>query len=268
MTVTQILKPILPPFLWSIGKDLKRRLLRSVDHYAHAPQGWHTPLPSGAGNEVYWSAFVERERVLCHALIARVRAGHSILTPEDEVVKYLTFGYVLALAARHKDRLTVIDYGGHLGECYWIATALLPGIELEYHCKELPAIAAAGRELTPGVIWHTDDACLNASYDVVMFSASLPYLRDWKRILSQAAQSTRGYLLLSDNPSVRNVPSYVITQRSGGVVNLQILLNRSEIIDTVERTGLRLVRELTIGTHPPVANAPEQPVSLGWLFRR
>jgi putative methyltransferase (TIGR04325 family) len=268
MTFTRILKPILPPFLWSIGKDLKRRLLRSVDHYAYAPQGWNTKLPAGDNNEAYWSAFLERERVLCQALIARVRAGHSILTPDDEVVKYVIFGYVLALAARHKDRLTVIDYGGHLGECYWIATAFLPGVELDYHCKELPAIAAAGRELTPKAIWHTDDACLSASYDVVMFSASLPYLPDWKKILYQAAQSTRGYLLLSDIPSVRNVPSYVITQRSGAVQHLQCLLNRSEIVDTVERAGLRLVQEFTIGTHPPVANAPEQPLSLGWLFRR
>lgn len=268
MAFTRLFKPMVPPVLWSIGKDVKRRLLRSVDHYAYAPQGWQTPLPAGAGNEAHWTAVLDRERGLCRALIARVRAGLPILTPDDEVVKYVTFGYVLALAARDKDKLTVIDYGGNLGEYYWIGTALLTGVELEYHCKELPAIAAAGRELTPEVIWHTDDACLDASYDVVMFSASLPYLPDWKTILHQAAQGTRDYLLLSDIPSVRHVPTYVITQRSGGVTHLQWLLNRSEIVDTVQRAGLRLVNEFTLSCHPPVANAPEQPLSLGYLFAR
>ena len=69
-------------------------------------------------------------------------------------------------------------------------------------------------------------------------------------------------------PRCVHVPPFVITQRSGGVTNLQYLLNRSEIIDTVQRAGLRLEREFAMGPHPPVANAPEQPTSVGWLFQR
>ena len=267
MAFTRIVKPIVPPFLWSIGKDVKRRLSRSVDHYAYAPHGWETPLPPGEGNETYWSTFVAQERVLCQELIERVRAGHPVLTSDDEIMNYVTFGYVLALAARHRDRLSVIDYGGNLGDYYWVGKALLTGVELEYHCKELPAIAAAGRVLTPEATWHTDDSCFAASYDLVMFSGSLPYLPDWKDTLQSATHSTRHYLFLSA-PSVTGVPTFVITQRSGGVTNLQYLFNRSEIIDTVQRAGLCLVREFAMGGHPPVANAPEQPRSIGWLFAR
>lgn len=268
MTFKGIIKPIVPPFLWSIGQDVKRRLLRSVDHYAYAPQGWNTPLPPGGSSEAFWRAVLERERPLYQALIARVRAGQSALTAVDEVMKHVAFGYVIALAARDTDKLSVLDYGGSLGEYFWIGTALLPDVTLEYHCKELPAIAAAGRELNPGVTWHTDDTCLDASYDVVMFSASLPYLPDWQTILQRAARGTRGYMLLVDIPSVQRVPTYVITQRCGGVTHLQWLLNRSEIVDTVQRAGLRLVQEFIVSAHPPVANAPEQPMSMGWVFRR
>ena len=269
MSSARILKSIVPPLLWDIGKDVKRRLLSSVDHYAYAPNGWATQLPAGAGSQEYWSTFIARERVACQALIARVRAGEPAWTPDGgDDLKHVTFGYVLALAAREKPKVTVLDYGGNLGDYYWVGRALVPGVELEYHCKELPPIAAAGSQITPEVVWHTDDACLAEPHDLVMFSSSLQYLPEWQDILRRAARGTPGYLFLSDVPTVRHVPAYVATERSGGATNLHHQLNRSEVIDTVERAGLRLIREFAMGPHPPVANAPEQPTCAGWLFQR
>lgn len=268
MALPHIFKPILPPLLWNIGKNIKRRLVRSVDHYAYAPAGWHTALPEGHGNEAYWSAFIARERRMCESVIACVRANHAVLPPDDESVKYIAFGYVLALAARHRDALTILDYGGNLGEYSWIAKALVPGVAVEYHCKELPAIVAAGRSLSPAVIWHSDDRCLASSYDVVMFSGSLQYVPQWQDVLDRAANAAGTYLFLSDIPSVRDVPAYVMTQRSGGMTNLQYVLNRSDIVTAAERAGLRLLREWTMSAHPPVAGAPEQPMAVGWLFSR
>lgn len=242
--------------------------MRSADRLAYAPDGWETPLPAGGGNEPFWSRFLERERAWCEALIARVRAEHPVLGSDDTALPYLAFGYVLALTAQHKDKITVLDYGGNLGEFYWVSKALVAGVEREFHCKEVPAIAAAGRLLSPDVIWHTDDECLDGPYDLVVFSGSLPYLRDWQGVLRQAVKGTRQYLYLADTPSVRGVPTYVITQRSGGVTNLGYVFNRSEIADTVQGAGLRLIREFTIGVHAPVANAPEQPNYGAWLFGR
>ena len=118
------------------------------------------------------------------------------------------------------------------------------------------------------MIWHTDDRCLEGSYDLVLFSASLPYLRDWPAVLQQAERATRHYLFVADTPSVRTAPTYVITQRSGGVSTIGYVFNRSEIIDTAQRTGLRLIRDFTMGPHAPVANAPEQPLYAGLLFAR
>ena len=101
-----------------------------------------------------------------------------------------------------------------------------------------------------------------------MFQSSLQYVREWQDLLRRAAQAARRYLWLSDVPTVRQVSTYVVTERSAGATNLHYQLNRSEIIDTVERVGLRLVREFEMGPHPPVANAPEQPTCVGWLFER
>jgi putative methyltransferase (TIGR04325 family) len=267
MPLTRLIKPLVPPLLWSIGRDVKRRLVRSVDHYAYAPLGWNTPLPAGNGNDAYWSTFVGREQAGCQELIARVRGGAPLLTTDDEMLNYVMLGYVLALASRHRDALRVIDYGGNLGEYYWVGKALVPGIAFEFHCRELPPVAAAGRALSPEVIWHVDDACLSSSYDVVVFSGSLPYLPDWRDVIQQAARATRHYLFAS-TPAVKDAPSFVITQRTGGVTTLQQLLNRSELIDAVQRAGLRLLREFPMGPHPRVTGAPEQPTSMGFLFAR
>ena len=136
MTAKRILESVVPPLLWNIGKDFKRRLVRSVDHYAYAPRGWATPLPGGANSQEYWTTFITRERSACEALIARVRAGEPAWTPDGgDNLKHVIFGYVLALAGRDKPKVTVLDYGGNLGDYYWVGRALVPGVELDYHCK-------------------------------------------------------------------------------------------------------------------------------------
>jgi putative methyltransferase (TIGR04325 family) len=263
----RVLKSILPPLLWEIGKDLKRRLFLSVDHFAFAPEGWSTRLPAGATGEDYWNRFISRERSICEALIARVQAGDAVAVLTGDI-KEILFGYVLALVARNRQQVSVLDYGGNLGDYYWLATALVPDVELDYHCKELRLVAETGRQITPAVTWHTDDHCFDQSYDLVMFSSSLHCLQDWQEILRRASRSTRCYLLLSDVPTVRRVPGFVVTQRSGSMTHLQHQMNRSEVVDFVERAGLRLVREFEMGPHPRVANTPEQSTCIGWLFQR
>jgi putative methyltransferase (TIGR04325 family) len=269
MSATRILKSVVPPLLWSIGSRFKRSVVRSTTRFEYAPRGWATPLPGNSSRDDFWNAFIAQEQAFCQALIARVHAGEPLLYPDgDANSKYAVFGYVLALAARPQQRLSVLDYGGNLGHYYWLGRALVPDAQLDYHCKELPLVAEAGRRVSPDVTWHTDDACLAAAHDLVMFSSSLQCLPDWQEILYRAGQSARAYLLVSDVPTVRNVPAYLATHRTGGHTGFQAVINRSDIITTAEQAGLRLVREFPMGAHPPIVNAPEQPTCAGWLFRR
>ncbi len=263
----RFLESIAPPLLWNLGKQVKRRLLRSVDHFAYAPAGWATPLPAGATSDDFWSALAARERTACEAIIARARSREP-RWPLNGDVKDVLFAYALALTARQGGPITLLDYGGNLGDSYWLAEALVPEANLTYHCKELPAVAAAGRRMTPGATWHTDDGCLAQPHDLVVFSSCLQCLPEWQDILGRAARSARSYLLLTDVPTVRDVPSYVVTQRYAGMTNLQYHLNHAEVVTTVERAGWRLLREVNMGMHPPVEHAPEQPARLGFLFER
>jgi len=268
MSSKQLLKSIVPPLLWKLGSSIRRRVDSSTTLLEYAPQGWLTPLPGSASSEEFWAAFLDSEESHCAALIARFRADEPLLYPDsDENGKYAVFGYVLALAAREQRKVTVLDYGGNLGDYYWMGRALIPGVELDYHCKELPSVAEVGRRITPDVTWHTDDDCLDSQHDLVMFSSSIQCLRNWQDILARVGRSTR-YLLLSDVPTVRHVPAYVVTHRESGQINLQMPMNRAEVIATAERAGMRLLREFPMGAHPPIVNAPEQPTCIGWLFQR
>ena len=56
----------------------------------------------------------------------------------------MTFGYVAALAARNGSSLSILDYGGNLGYFQSLAKGLLWDVQLDYHCKELPAMVRAG----------------------------------------------------------------------------------------------------------------------------
>jgi putative methyltransferase (TIGR04325 family) len=269
MSATSVLKSIVPPLLWGLGGTIRRRIVRATTLFQYAPAGWATPLPGLSNSEAFWSAFIEEERAYCEVLIARIHAGDPMLYQDgDDNLKYAVFGYVLALAARQLSKLSVLDYGGNLGDYYWLARGLLPGVQLDYHCKELPALASAGRLVSPDVTWHTDDACLADEHDVVMFSSTIQYLPDWQDVLQRAARSARRYVLLSDVPTLRHAPTYVVTHRTGGHTCLHAALNRVELITTAESAGLRLIREFPMGRHPRIVNAPEQPACVGWLFRR
>lgn len=267
MTPKRILQNLAPPFLWSFGKACKRRLFSSVDYMAYAPKGWATPLPGGIDRHEYWSTLIERERAVYERLVGRARSGEPLLDQQTDTT-LAVFGYALALTAHSKTSLSILDYGGNLGEYFWLAKALVPGVAFDYHCKELPPVAASGRRINPAVRFHDDDFCFKRSYDLVMFLSSMQYLPDWEELLRRAAGATVSHLLLCNVPTVRTVGPFVATSRSSGVTTLQIQLNRDELVNTVEQAGLRLIRELPMGAHPPIANAPEQPVYAGWLFKR
>lgn len=269
-TAKRILQSLLPPVVWDTGKDLKRRWSRSVDQFEYAPQGWTTSsLPEDSEVARYWQTFLQHERRFVADLMARVRAGDPILTPgRRDDLKHLYYAYVLALACRGRQQLTVLDYGGHLGADYWLGQAFVPGVDFAYYCKELPAIAAVGREVNPAVTFTTDDTCFARAYDLVLFAGSLPYVRDWRGTLDRAVAATRGHLLLSEVFTVRSVATCVATQRAGRRTTLLHLFNRNEIVTAVEAGGLRLVREFSSGECPRVFNAPEQPQYCGWLFER
>lgn len=183
----------------------------------------------------------------------------------------MSFGYVLARAAGRPTRLSMLDWGGGVGEYYVYARALLPDLDLDYHCRELPLLAESGRRLLPEATFYADDEmALARHYDFVMASSSMHYVRDWRATLKRLAAVTDQYLYVTRMPVVEHAPSYVVLQRPyrhGYHTEYPgWFLNRDEFLGVAADLGLTLLREFLIWERPGVPNAPEAADYRGFLF--
>ena len=126
----------------------------------------------------------------------------------------VSFAYVLAREARGRDRVSVLDWGGGLGHYAVVARSVLPEVELDWHCRDVPSVARAGASVSPDVTFHTDDTCLERRYDLVLASSSLQYEPDWRRLLRRLGAATSGVMLVTRLPVTLEAPSFVILQRA------------------------------------------------------
>ena len=125
--------------------------------------------------------------------------------------------YALLLASRNRDRVSVLDWGGGLGYYYFVARALLPdGVELDYHCKDMPVICEYGRQALPEITFWDDEQCLGRDYDLVLASSSLQFSEAWESDLTRLAHASVDYLFLTRVPIIVDHPSFVVLQRTHG----------------------------------------------------
>lgn len=183
----------------------------------------------------------------------------------------MSFGYVLALAAREKDRLSMLDWGGGAGHHYLYCNALLPEVKIEYHCYDLPQMCRLGRRLLPQVQFHDNEACLRERYDLVVSSSSLHYFEDWHNTVRRLADATGEFLYVARLQTVSKAQSFVTVHRpnrSGYTQFVSWCLNRAEFVRCVEESGLQLVREFVFAEKWYIKGAPEKGEGRGFLFHR
>lgn len=256
---------LLPPALTRVLRSMRRAGTPALEYL---PGGWDSAPPPEFG-ENGWNADstvtgTARER----AQFERGLANGAPFGIAHEHNLHVSFAYVLALVARGKLSLSVLDWGAGLGQYYHIARAALPDVDIDYHCKEVPVLAKAGEQHAAGAIWHADDSCLPASYDLVFASGSPQYAKDWKGLLEKLAAASREYLFLTRIPVVSNAPNFSVLQRVYGSKMVFWVFNQSEFVEVVRRQGFELIREFLVQDWPPVHGAPEQCELRGWLFRR
>ena len=182
----------------------------------------------------------------------------------------MSYGYVLGRAARNRARVSILDWGGGVGHYYLYSRALMPGLDIEYHCYEVPALCRAGRRLQPDVWFHEGtDTLAGVSFDLVINSAALHLVEDWREVAGTLARRTGGFLYITRLQIVKRVASFVVTYRSRyyGTEYQAWFLNRGELLDCVQELGMELVREFVFAEHRLVKNAPEQSECRGFLFR-
>jgi putative methyltransferase (TIGR04325 family) len=281
-TAKDILRDLIPPI---VLKGLHKLKSESIDpksnlEWEYIPEGWARLDRDAnikgwnvesvlAAYQANWLTFMENiDNTLPLGISpesgAQARTNlmfHNIM---------MTYGYALALASRHKSALSILDWGGGIGHYYPIGQKLLPDVEIDYHCKDVPVLAEYGQQLFSQAHFYSDDSCLQRKYDFVLASTSLHYSPDWQLTLKGLAEATDGHLLVTRLPIVHQVPGYVMVQRpyqyGYDTEYLGWCLNRGEFLDTAKDLGLKLVREFILQNSSFVHYAPEQPEYWGFLF--
>lgn len=279
----RLLKAITPPVLVSAGRRLERvvRARHTVPAWEPRPQGWTSDAPVPGWNvESAVTAYRAKLPAFRDAITGPGPLGVStsaVLAIKEPSVgqqnTLLTFAYALALASRTTDHVSVLDWGGGLGFFSLLSRAVLPAeVAVEFHCKEVPLVCRAGRDVFPDVTYWEDDRCLDRQYDLVMASSSLQYCEDWPDVTRRLARAARRYLLLTRVPVVLGRPSFVVLQRARGRVletdALCWIVNRDELVDAATSEGsVELVREFLLGGKPSAPGAGPHDETRAYLFR-
>jgi putative methyltransferase (TIGR04325 family) len=246
------------------------------------PEGWAREQAPGAGDgwdvesvaRMYaarWPAFIETLRGTGPVgALHVVPVGAAI--PREELISHnmaMVFAYALALSARMSDRVSVLDWGGALGHYHALGRALVPDLELDYHCKELPAVCEQGRRVSPEVTFHESEACLERTYDFVLASGAIQYVEDWTGLLTRLASAADRHLLVTKVP-VTDAPSFVTLQRAYeygyDTEYLGWALNREEIRAAAQHADAELVREFFLSAILEIPDAPGPIHHAGFLF--
>jgi putative methyltransferase (TIGR04325 family) len=254
----------------------------SLVEWEYVPEGWahQRARDPGRGWDVEsvarmyaerWPAFIENlQGTDPVGALHVVPVGGTI--PREDVISHnmaMVFAYVLALSARTGDTLSILDWGGALGHYHALARALLPEVELDYHCKELPAVCRQGRRVSPDVTFHEGDACLERSYDLVLASGAIQYAEDWTELVARLARAADRHLLVTKVP-VTDAPSFVTLQRAYEygyeTEYLGWALNREEIRGAARHAGVQLAREFFLSAPLDIPEAPGPVHHAGFLF--
>jgi len=280
MTTKELIRMLTPPLFIRLAKFLRAGSNCPIE-WEYVPEGFaysqtHPEVKGWNVSDVLatykekWPRFVS----MVQGTEPLGVTHESELTTSMDIIGHntiMSFAYALTLAARHKDRLFVLDWGGGIGHYYLLAKALLPGVEIEYHCKDVPILCEHGAQLFPQQYFYTDMSCFKRRFDLVLASCSLHYTEDWRTLLQRLAGATGDYLYVANLPTVQQCSSFVFIQRpyryGYNTEYLAWCLNRMEFLDAAERSGLDLLREFVYGHQPLIKSAPEQNVYRGFLFR-
>lgn len=269
---------LLPPI---VAEPLRRTILRrrASEEWQYCPQGWPEDDPQIHGWDAdsvaetqlaRWPAFI-RSAETVGPLGLSSEAANPVELDYGTHNTIMSFGYVLERAARGRDGLSMLDWGGGIGHYAVYARALVPDVKLDYHCRDLPRLARAGRQVLPDATFHeTDASALARQYDLILASSSLHYAKEWRSTLTSLASVTGRYLYVTRQPVVTTAASFVVVQRPHRYGYMTEypgwFLNRTEFLEEARALGLELLREFLIAERPVVPGAPEQADYRGFLF--
>jgi len=289
MSAKGILKRILPPTLVEMLRHIRRgpqengsaEKAASSPEWEHLADGWPKDIseigwnvPSIAATQRgKWASFVESVSgpgPLGVSHEAQAGSGRENQWAHNLIMSY---AYVLTLASRNRNRISMLDWGGGIGHYFALNKALLPDVTVDYFCEDVPVLCEVGRSLLPEAVFYDQPGGSFAQkYDLVVAGSSLWCVENWKQTLAQLVSASKGYVYITRMVFVASSPSFVAVQRPwayGYLTEYPVwILNRDDFVNEAEKNGVSLVREFFFGAGPQIHNAPASGHFRGFLFKR
>ena len=282
---------LVPPVLLPLARRVRDKALRRKPEtqWTHSPQGWvaseSSPFDSETSRELHsrvwtgWGEALSGPGPLGVDYFRSLRGfedlGEGVVGRELRWAHngIMVYAYALALASMNVGLLSILDWGGGVGQFYPLSSALLPEISFDYHVRDVPALTALGQSLNPDVtFWGDDTAWRGVMFDLVICVSALQFVEKWQTLVDDLASASSRYLLLSRIPLVSRHPSFVVTQQTAmGKLPFQFsgwYFNREELTTRVEAHGLKLRREFLVDDDTRAARVPEQASYRALLFER
>jgi putative methyltransferase (TIGR04325 family) len=137
----------------------------------------------------------------------------------------MPFVTLIADLGARQGRVSVLDFGGGLGDNFLQAEAVLePALKagVTWHIVDTPRNCDAGRTLLAGfadrVRFHSPApgenlrAALGADVDATLLCGTLMYIDDWKGLLRELAALTARHLYITRSPAIRAAPTFYVRQ--------------------------------------------------------
>ena len=217
------IKSWMPPALVDLARRLATAIRQQKPEWEYVPEGWARAQSDakikGWNVESVLDAYRARWPAFVRQLESTAPMGTSpespALEPSDLAFHntLMIFAYALALASRTQNAISMLDWGGGIGHYNLIGQTLVPGLEIDYHCKDTPVLIEHGKKLFPQAHFYADESCLARRYDFVLASTSLHYSEDWPTVLAGLAGATDGYLLVTQLPVILKSRSFMLVQQ-------------------------------------------------------
>lgn len=261
--IKSVVRSVLPPVLLDSLRMLLRYFRIKKGELEYIPEGWdYLKRVRGWNVRSVAESFVSLWRKTFDSVkgkgpLADDLVGHNTL---------VTFAYVLMLVSRGKSKLRILDWGGGIGCYYLLSKELIPDVEIDYTCKDVPILCDYGRRIFPEVKFYDNDDYLKHTYDFSLLSGALQYAVDWRTTLINIRNVTKEYVFVTRLPVVQRANSFLILQRAYDTEFLGWVFNRNEFLQYAQDISLNLVREFLISEKVRVPRAPEPFDNRGFLF--
>ena len=143
----------------------------------------------------------------------------------------------------HKKKLSVLDFGGGLGNTYLeVAKILANEVDLTYVIVENENLCQQGIELykEDHQLEFSVELPVNTVFDTVHAGSSIQYVEDWLGVLKKFSDYQPKYIVFADLPA-GDIDTFVSIQNYYGKKIPAWFWNLSEFINSVEVMGYKLV---------------------------